>query len=76
MLVLSRRKGEFIDIDGGKIVVSIADIRKGPDGRYVARLGIEAPREILINRREVSEAIAANGPERDQLAMPLDLERH
>lgn len=51
MLVLSRQRDESIII-GDNIVVTIVDIR----GDKV-RLGIEAPTEIPVHRREVFEAI-------------------
>ena len=52
MLVLCRRVGEEIII-GSDIVLTIVDIR----GDKV-RLGITAPIEIPVHRREVAEAIA------------------
>ena len=51
MLVLSRHRDESIII-GDNIVVTIVDIR----GDKV-RLGIDAPTEIPVHRREVYEAI-------------------
>lgn len=51
MLVLSRQRDESIII-GDNIVVTIVDIR----GDKV-RLGIDAPSEIPVHRREVHEAI-------------------
>ena len=51
MLVLSRQRDESIII-GDNIVVTIVDIR----GDKV-RLGIQAPTEIPVHRREVYEAI-------------------
>ena len=51
MLVLSRHRDESIII-GNNIVVTIVDIR----GDKV-RLGIDAPTEIPVHRREVYEAI-------------------
>jgi carbon storage regulator len=53
MLVLSRQRDESIMI-GENVVVTIVDIR----GDKV-RLGIEAPVEIPVHRREVYEAIQA-----------------
>jgi carbon storage regulator len=53
MLVLSRKVNEAIDVGGG-IQIVVVDIR----GDKV-RLGIEAPLDVIVHRREVSEAIAA-----------------
>lgn len=57
MLVLSRKRSEVIDI-GDNISITVVDIR----GDKV-RLGIEAPKDIPVHRREVMEAI-----EREKLA--------
>ncbi|MFC1676444.1 carbon storage regulator CsrA [Planctomycetota bacterium] len=51
MLVLSRQKDESIMI-GDDVEIVIVDVR----GDKV-RLGITAPREISVHRREVYEAI-------------------
>ena len=51
MLVLSRKNNESIVIGDG-IVITIVDIR----GDKV-RLGIEAPKEVPVHRREVFDAI-------------------
>ena len=51
MLVLSRQRDESIII-GDNIVVTIVDVR----GDKV-RLGIDAPREVSVHRREIYEAI-------------------
>ena len=51
MLVLSRQKDETIMI-GDDIEITIVDVR----GDKV-RLGITAPREISVHRREVYDAI-------------------
>jgi carbon storage regulator len=51
MLVLSRRRDEQIVI-GNNIVITIVDVR----GDKV-RLGIDAPQEVTVHRREVYEAI-------------------
>lgn len=53
MLVLSRKKDESIIIDG-KIEIKIIE---SEDGRV--RIGIEAPREIEIHRKEVFDEIMA-----------------
>ena len=54
MLVLSRKKNESIVIDD-VITIVVVEIR----GDKV-RLGIEAPKEIPVHRREVYEAIKRN----------------
>ena len=51
MLVLSRHRDESIII-GDDIVLTVVDIR----GDKV-RLGIEAPQDVPVHRREVYEAI-------------------
>ena len=55
MLILSRKKGEAIII-GDNIVVTVADIR----GSKVS-LGIEAPKDVVVNRHEIDEAIKRSG---------------
>jgi carbon storage regulator len=61
MLVLSRKKNESIIINDN-ITVTVIEIR----GDKV-RLGIEAPKDVTVHRREVYEAIQnqarARGPE-------------
>ncbi len=51
VLGLSRKKNESIAI-GEDIVVAVVDIRHDK-----VRLGIEAPKEVSVHRREVYEAI-------------------
>ena len=51
MLVLSRKKNESIIIDG-RITVLVIEIR----GDKV-RLGVDAPKEVPVHRKEVYEAI-------------------
>lgn len=55
MLVLSRKRNESIVINH-EITLVVVEIR----GNKV-RLGIEAPREIPVHRREVYDAIKRNG---------------
>ena len=49
MLVLTRKKGEAIVI-AGEITVTVLEIR----GDKI-RLGVEAPKDIEVNREEVQE---------------------
>lgn len=59
MLCLSRLPQESIVIDGD-VVVTILEVR----GDKV-RLGIQAPRNITVNRLEVEDAIRRDGPRRE-----------
>ena len=61
MLVLSRHRDESIII-GDDIVVTIVDIR----GDKV-RLGINAPQDIPVHRREVYEAIQSENRKSSQI---------
>lgn len=49
MLVVSRRTGESIIIDG-RIVVTVTEIRGGK-----VRIGVTAPADIRIDREEIHE---------------------
>lgn len=51
MLVLSRKKNESVVIDD-RIVLTVVEIR----GDKV-RLGIEAPREVPVHRKEIYDVI-------------------
>lgn len=53
MLVLTRKTGQSIVIDGG-IEITVLEVR----GEQV-RLGITAPREIRVNRKELLTPIEA-----------------
>lgn len=55
MLVLSRKKNESIVINED-ITIVVVEIR----GDKV-RLGVEAPKAVPVNRREVHDAIKRNG---------------
>jgi carbon storage regulator len=54
MLVLSRKNSESIVIDGG-ITVTVLAIKAN-----MVRLGIEAPKKILVHRTELYERIREN----------------
>lgn len=58
MLVLSRKKDEWIDINGGFSVGGASFVIVEIRGDKV-RVGINAPRDVRIDRREVTEEIAA-----------------
>lgn len=60
MLVLSRKKNESIIIDN-EIIVIVVEIL----GDKV-RLGIEAPKEVPVHRREVYEAIQRDLKEKEK----------
>lgn len=62
MLVLSRKKDESIVINND-ITIVVVEIR----GDKV-RLGVEAPKEVPVHRREVYEAIARGEPLEIQLS--------
>jgi len=67
MLVLSRQRDESIMI-GDNVVVTVVDIR----GDKV-RLGIQAPNEIPVHRREVYDAIKRENRQAADIE-PADLE--
>ncbi len=63
MLVFTRKKNEQVVIDEN-IVITVVEI----SGERI-RLGIEAPRQVPVHRREVYDAIhAAPLPERTDAA--------
>lgn len=57
MLILSRRLGEAIIIEGGIRIIVLSSDRRG------ARLGIEAPLTINIRREELAAEGASGAPE-------------
>ena len=59
MLVLSRKKNECLVINDN-IVVTVLEIR-----RDKVRLGIDAPREVSVHRREIYEAIKRSESSRE-----------
>lgn len=58
MLVLSRKRGETIEIGDRTVVVTVVEIR----GDKV-RLGIEAPLDIPVHRGEVADRLRAEEEE-------------
>ncbi len=75
MLVFTRRRGETIMIGDG---IRIEVLRVGRDG---VRLGVVAPAEVAVHRKEIYDEIrlanqkAAEGP-RDLDAVARRLRRH
>lgn len=45
MLILQRKEGEYLSINEGQILIKMVKVQ----GKYI-RLGIEAPKEIQIDR--------------------------
>ena len=69
MLVLSRKRGEQIVL-GDDVVITVVDIR----GDKV-RLGIEAPMDVSVHRREVYDAIRRSLPDETAPATESDESR-
>ncbi|HXG45891.1 MAG TPA: carbon storage regulator [Gemmatimonadales bacterium] len=57
MLILNRRQGEAILIDGGIRIVVLSSDRRG------ARIGIEAPSHVNIQREELLSRVAKATPD-------------
>lgn len=51
-LVITRKTGEVVEIDGGMIIITVVEIR--PDK---VRLSIQAPKEMSVHRSEIAELI-------------------
>jgi len=68
MLVLSRKKNESIVINN-EITVVVVEIR----GDKV-RLGVEAPKEVPVHRREVYDAIQRSSAEHPPTEKPAEPE--
>ena len=67
MLILSRRVGDAILIEGGIRIVIIACDRKG------VRIGVEAPPEVSILREEIVTQIASENQRANATADLRDL---
>jgi len=70
MLVLSRERGE--SIIAGDITITLVDVRS----LSKVRLGIDAPREVPVHRKEVADAIIReSGPFPETRRVPVELLR-
>jgi len=56
MLILTRKKGEAIAI-GDNIQIQVLNVKGGQ-----VRIGIDAPREVTVNREERLEAVSTDTP--------------
>lgn len=59
MLVLSRKVGERIVVGDGLITITLVHL-----GHDKCRIGIEAPKEMRVDREEVHEKVVAEGRRR------------
>jgi carbon storage regulator len=72
MLVLTRKLDEAIII-GDQIEIRVVQVRGTGDGAVV-RLGISAPKDVTVLRREVyDEVVAANQAAADQRVVSTEL---
>lgn len=72
MLVLTRRVDEAIIVGDG-IEIRVVQVR-GSGENAVVRLGINAPRNVTVLRKEVyDEVVAANQAAADKGALPTEL---
>ena len=69
MLVLSRKRGESIQIDDN-IFVTVAEVKGGR-----VRLSIDAPRSVRIVRKEVLDRDFGEEPSALLLDLPLSAEK-
>ena len=69
MLVLSRKSGESIEIDGG-IRVTVVAVQGGR-----VKVGIEAPDSVLIKRSELCFEVPERVPESEKSPMGVLLQR-
>jgi len=65
MLVLSRKKGQTIVIDG-KIEVTVLEVEGD-----VVKIGIDAPKEVRITRKELLESVKETNEEAASAAIDV-----
>ena len=56
MLVLTRKLGESIDIDGGTVTITVLSVASGQ-----IKLGVVAPADVTVHRAEVARRIMEAG---------------
>lgn len=61
VLILTRRVGETINIDGEEIKVTVLGVK----GNQV-RIGVTAPQDVTVDREEITERKKLRNPERYQ----------
>jgi carbon storage regulator CsrA len=61
MLVITRREGEEVVIGDPKNPIGVVRIASVKGERV--RIAFDFPRDVPINRREIADQIAAQGPE-------------
>lgn len=63
MLVLSRKRDEWITLNNGEIRICVIDVRRNG----AVRLGIEAPDYVTVHRQEVQDRINAEESHADEI---------
>lgn len=69
MLVLSRKEGESIVINGGtryEVVVAVVEVKRGQGKADKVRIGINAPKDVPVHRLEIQARISRTGSTRDE----------
>lgn len=62
-LVVTRKAGEVIEIDGGRIVVTVVEVRADK-----ARISVQAPKDLTVHRGEIAELIRKEHDAHDRQA--------
>lgn len=65
MLILGRKVNETIVI-GGEVYITIVEVRGNRDTGYYVKLGIEAPKDKVIDRLEIHDARQPDGSRQDR----------
>ena len=62
-LVVTRKAGEVIEIDGGNIIVTVVEIRSDK-----VRISVQAPKDMTVHRGEIAELIRKEQDAHDRQA--------